>query len=521
MTKTTGTAGEGAAHEISERTLDVARWVIIAIAVTILAGASVLSYVVLSDVAGRTHLSTALAGLWAGLVIASIVQALLSLVVLSHRGSTFELAYFSVLAALALGVALAGSTAYVQLPEGAAVTGAGAAGIANVPPVAVLVCTHAAIIMLRHRGIADEPVLRVTCWVSVALAVFIVVSAFVLSFVALNDAAARAHLPAALSWIWPLIVDATTVQATLALVVLARRGSVVERSYFSVVAVLSVLVSLAGNTAHALLAPGAAIGGAAANVIAAVGPLAVLLSTYAAVVIVRHRRPVMVAAVDDTNHVDDTDDVEAVSDAQMPARDNDVVGESSAVAERVVDAAAHVETMQAQEQTHAHEPEWGVDDQSAQPVVVEDGEQLDVDETTGNIPTSRVVVSEDGVEPMLLDVVDAPASQVQDASGHEGAGSQALTTVGAALDASRSSRSRLDPQAEEQARWFLTHHGHDMSLRQIAREVGVHHGTVSRVRDRMEAERLSNVSGGRDDGLVIAASVSSAPTGQAREEVQA
>jgi len=311
------------------------------------------------------------------------------------------------------------------------------------------------------------------------------------------------------------------VQATLALVVLARRGSVVERSYFSVVAVLSVLVSLAGNTAHALLAPGAAIGGAAANVIAAVGPLAVLLSTYAAVVIVRHRRPVVVAAVDDTNHVDDTDDVEAVSDAQMPARDNDVVGESSAVAERVVDAAAHVETMQAQEQTHAHEPEWGVDDQSAQPVVVEDGEQLDGDETTGDIPTSTVAVGEDGVEPMLLDVVDVQASQVQDASGHEGAGSQVLTTVGAALDASRSSRSRLDPQAEEQARGFLTHHGHDMSLRQIAREVGVHHGTVSRVRDRMEAERLSNVSGGRDDGLVIAASVSSAPTGQAREEVQA
>ncbi|MBP0644701.1 hypothetical protein J8J17_23180, partial [Mycobacterium tuberculosis] len=84
--------------------------------------------------------------------------------------------------------------------------------------------------------------------------------------------------------------------------------------------------------------------------------------------------------------------------------------------------------MQAQEQTHAHEPEWGVDDQSAQPVVVEDGEQLDGDETTGDIPTSTVAVGEDGVEPMLLDVVDVQASQVQDASGHEGAGSQALTT---------------------------------------------------------------------------------------------
>jgi len=61
--------------------------------------------------------------------------------------------------------------------------------------------------------------------VSVAGTALLALGGFVLSFAALRDLAVRVGMPADLGWIWPLLIDGLIVEATLAVVSLARCGS--------------------------------------------------------------------------------------------------------------------------------------------------------------------------------------------------------------------------------------------------------------------------------------------------------
>ena len=96
---------------------------------------------------------------------------------------------------------------------------------------------------------------------------------FTLSFAALRDLAVRVGMPADLGWIWPLLIDGMIVEATLAVVALAQRGSRAVWYAWFLLAVVA-LVSVGSNGAHAVISGHGWAGAAAASV-----PPVVLLAT--------------------------------------------------------------------------------------------------------------------------------------------------------------------------------------------------------------------------------------------------
>jgi hypothetical protein len=125
------------------------------------------------------------------------------------------------------------------------------------------------------------------------ITVGIAAASFVLSFAALHDLAVRAGIPANLAWLWPLVIDGTILQATMAVVALARhRDQERSRRYFWIVLWSSAAVSLAANALHAVvpasrpLSPWitAAIAVAA---IAVVAPVGLLAATHGLTLLIR------------------------------------------------------------------------------------------------------------------------------------------------------------------------------------------------------------------------------------------
>lgn len=100
------------------------------------------------------------------------------------------------------------------------------------------------------------------------------VGGFVLSFAALRDLAVRVGMPADLGWIWPLLIDGMIVEATLAVVALAQRGSRRAVWYAWFLLAAGAVVSVGSNSVHAMLTGHGWAGAAAASV-----PPVVLLAT--------------------------------------------------------------------------------------------------------------------------------------------------------------------------------------------------------------------------------------------------
>ncbi|MGN7133882.1 DUF2637 domain-containing protein [Rhodococcoides corynebacterioides] len=111
---------------------------------------------------------------------------------------------------------------------------------------------------------------------SLAILTVVATLAFVLSFTALADLAARNAVPRHQAWMVPVVVDATIVAATLAVVTLRHR-----RWYAWSLLGLAATLSVAGNVAHAWSA------GVVAVVVAAVPPLFLLAMTELAVLLAR------------------------------------------------------------------------------------------------------------------------------------------------------------------------------------------------------------------------------------------
>lgn len=94
-----------------------------------------------------------------------------------------------------------------------------------------------------------------------------------MSFAALRDLAVRVGMPVDLAWLWPLLIDGMIVEATLAVVALAQRGSRAVWYAWFLLAVGAV-VSVGSNGVHAMLTGHGWAGAAAASV-----PPVVLLAT--------------------------------------------------------------------------------------------------------------------------------------------------------------------------------------------------------------------------------------------------
>ncbi|MGW5923835.1 DUF2637 domain-containing protein [Nocardia fluminea] len=117
-------------------------------------------------------------------------------------------------------------------------------------------------------------------WSAVLIVLVIGGAAFVLSFAALRDLAIRAHTPKELAWLFPVIVDGTIIQATIAVLALADSP---ERSFYTRVLIAGATVSIGGNIAHALVSGH----GALAAILAVIAPAALLLDTHGLAVLLR------------------------------------------------------------------------------------------------------------------------------------------------------------------------------------------------------------------------------------------
>lgn len=92
-----------------------------------------------------------------------------------------------------------------------------AAAVAVIPPLALLAAVHGVTLLARAHAAA-----RGTHSVAIAMTVVIATGAFWLSFTGLRSLAVTAGVPDGEAWLWPLIVEGSMTQSTVALLALAH-----------------------------------------------------------------------------------------------------------------------------------------------------------------------------------------------------------------------------------------------------------------------------------------------------------
>ncbi|MEU7769490.1 DUF2637 domain-containing protein [Nocardia sp. NPDC049190] len=142
--------------------------------------------------------------------------------------------------------------------------------------------------------------MRLARWSAAAIIVGVGAAAFRLSYATLRDLAKLAHIPAEDAWLFPLIVDGTILLATFGVLVLAGAP---ERRFFLSVLVVGSVVSVAGNSVHAVAA-GNPLPSWASALVAAVAPISLLADTHALALLFRaaqrnaHPTPILVPVVE-------------------------------------------------------------------------------------------------------------------------------------------------------------------------------------------------------------------------------
>ncbi|WP_280240665.1 DUF2637 domain-containing protein [Nocardia abscessus] len=133
-------------------------------------------------------------------------------------------------------------------------------------------------------GAADQSAgMRLARWSAVVIIIAVGAAAFRLSFATLKDLAVLAHIPASDAWLFPLIVDGTILLATFGVLVLANAP---ERRFFVTVLVIGSVVSVAGNSLHAVAA-GRELPWWASALVAAIAPISLLADTHGLALLIR------------------------------------------------------------------------------------------------------------------------------------------------------------------------------------------------------------------------------------------
>ncbi|MGY5311773.1 DUF2637 domain-containing protein [Nocardia gipuzkoensis] len=101
-----------------------------------------------------------------------------------------------------------------------------AAAVAIIPPLALLAAIHGVTVLARAHTAT-----RATRWVATAMTVLIATGAFWLSFTALRSLAITAGVPQAEAWLWPLIIEGSMAQSTVALLALAHSAHADQRAH--------------------------------------------------------------------------------------------------------------------------------------------------------------------------------------------------------------------------------------------------------------------------------------------------
>jgi uncharacterized membrane protein YidH (DUF202 family) len=141
----------------------------------------------------------------------------------------------------------------------------------------------------RPRGaLVGRRSLAFTRVAAVLITVGIGAASFVLSFAALRDLASRAGIPGQLAWLWPMIVDGTILQATMAVVALTgHRDQERSRRYFWIVLSSSAAVSVGANALHAVIPGSMPLSAWLAAAIAVVAPVSLLATTHGLSLLIR------------------------------------------------------------------------------------------------------------------------------------------------------------------------------------------------------------------------------------------
>lgn len=164
-----------------------------------------------------------------------------------------------------------------------------------------------------ERGMRAARVFAVLVIVGVGAA------AFRLSFATLRDLAKLAHIPASDAWLFPLIIDGTIVQATAGALVLAKSA---ERKFFTWVLVVGALVSVAGNSIHAVAA-GKELPAWLCAIVAAIAPISLLVDTHGLAVLFRAAQhdsaPAVAVAESERDAPAAAEDDSATVEPELPA----------------------------------------------------------------------------------------------------------------------------------------------------------------------------------------------------------
>ncbi|MFI1919287.1 DUF2637 domain-containing protein [Nocardia sp. NPDC020380] len=131
-----------------------------------------------------------------------------------HRPSTAIRFFWCVLAA-SVTVSITGNATHAVLHANSMPVVA--AAVAIVPPFALLAAVHGVTMMLRAHARS-----RIIHQLTTFMTVLIAAGAFRLSFTALRDLAIMAGIAEREAWIWPVIIEGSMAQATLALLAIAH-----------------------------------------------------------------------------------------------------------------------------------------------------------------------------------------------------------------------------------------------------------------------------------------------------------
>jgi hypothetical protein len=126
--------------------------------------------------------------------------------------------FFWIWLILATSVSVAGNVAHAVLTAPTATVRLAAAA-AVVPPAVLLGSTHSVALLVRTRRVGFN------YWCALAMTIALAGCAFVLSFDALRDLAVTLGMLPDRAWLWPVAIDVSIANSTLALLSLAPPGS--------------------------------------------------------------------------------------------------------------------------------------------------------------------------------------------------------------------------------------------------------------------------------------------------------
>ena len=130
---------------------------------------------------------------------------------------------------------------------------------------------------------------RMAVVTAIAVTALLALGSFILSFSALWDIATEIWPQRKLSWIAPVIVDGTILQATISLVAAAGDESRRSRQFFWFLLTTAAAISIAGNALHAYISDTARLDPMVAVIGGTIPPAFLLLSTHGLVLLLRLR----------------------------------------------------------------------------------------------------------------------------------------------------------------------------------------------------------------------------------------